>query len=198
MRFGSDPDLLHDVDLAVVGPFLHGDREHPDRRPGAARAGQPGAHFVETISPAWPLRDDPARGVMLPAPVARSGWRLPARFDDQAPAIKPQVAGPAGGIILQLLVEPSLLVEGGFVAPFAKVERTAVELVAPHHSRARWTPDRARVSRVGDREGGLGGKREDGTEHRSSLLRNGGWAFNRDKDFWQHAPVRRASVTFRR
>ena len=45
------PDLLHDVDLAVVGPFLEVLAKHPDRRPGAAGARQLRPDFVEAVGP---------------------------------------------------------------------------------------------------------------------------------------------------
>jgi hypothetical protein len=41
--------VFHDVDLALLRPARAG-AEHPDRRPGAQAARQPGAHFDEAVS----------------------------------------------------------------------------------------------------------------------------------------------------
>ena len=70
VRLGSD--LLHDVDLAVVGPLLHVDRKHPDRWPRAARAGQLRADFIEAILPTRALREDPGRRIFLPTPIRKA------------------------------------------------------------------------------------------------------------------------------
>ena len=70
VRLGSD--LLHDVDFAIVGPFLHLNWKHPDRWPCAARAGQLRADFIEAVLPSCAFREDPGRRIFLPAPIRKA------------------------------------------------------------------------------------------------------------------------------
>ena len=83
---GIEADVLHDVDLAVVGPaalrVLAAHRQHPDCRPRAAPARQLRAHFDPAVSPPC-AGIQPRRGVLPALPV------LASRFDDQPAVLRP-------------------------------------------------------------------------------------------------------------
>ena len=162
---GIEPDMLHDVDLAALGPG-HGliGREHPDRGPGAATAGQLRADLIEAIGPGPRSRaDQPRRAIFLSAKVFQSGIGevLAARLDDQPALLDPRILGPGDGVILLLVVVPPLRVAVRIVAPVARVGRAArIELVCE---------DQLVSGRGAMRFDGLRGKRgEDGEEWHDS------------------------------
>ena len=78
-----------------------------------ARAGQLRADFVEAVGPAGAVRDDPAPtcNSARPSPGSCRVERFAPRLDGQQPLRDAQCSRPAGRIILQLAVEPALLVE---------------------------------------------------------------------------------------
>ena len=88
---GIEADVLHDVDLAVVGPaafrVLAAHRQHPDGRPRAAPARQLRAHFDPAVGPSR-AGIQPRRRVRLALPVFAS------RFDDQLAVLDPRVLTP--------------------------------------------------------------------------------------------------------
>src|SRR4051812_25814747 len=131
---GIPADMLHDVDLAHCRPAaLAVGGEHPDRRPHAAPAGELGANLDEAIFPVGdPAGDQLARAIVLAAEIGLVGHALAAGFEDQPAALDARVLAPGVGIILQLVVEPALFVEGGVVAPLGGIGQAGtVELVGP-------------------------------------------------------------------
>src|SRR6185369_3563467 len=105
IRLGTD--LLHDVDLTVVGPFLEVDGQHPDGGPGAAGARQLRPDLVEAVGPSGSLRNDLRRGVVLATPVGELRRRFVACLDREQALADPEVLRSSRRIILQLPVEPA-------------------------------------------------------------------------------------------
>src|SRR6185369_16135845 len=127
-----ETDVLHDVDLAAVGPaaVYPSGRKHPDPRPRAAARRQFRFHFDAAVSPvAFALRDESRRSVFVTFP------RIAARFDDEQTVFYARVLRATFGVELQLFVAPAVTAD--VVTPLLRVGQTVVvELVAPDQSPA--------------------------------------------------------------
>ena len=133
---GIEADMLHDVDLATVGPrnrLVVG--QHPDRRPAPDAARQLRADFDRAICPArLAERAEPRRAVALFAPIGQRADRIRvgARLDDQRAFFDPRILGAVIGIILLLIVEPPGAVMVGVIGPFAIIGQPVDrELIRP-------------------------------------------------------------------
>ena len=125
-RVGVVAHVLHDVDLAAAGPAHFFDilAEHPNGGPGAASAGQLGAHFDAAPVPGGAVAGDEAG-----ARVGTLAVGLPVRLDDEVAVFLAHIVG-AIGVVLQFVIAPAPPAE--VVAPLGAIGGTgAVELVGP-------------------------------------------------------------------
>ncbi len=136
---GLTSDVLHDVDLADVGPavchvvgvLVEARAEHPERRPRADSLRHLDARFDPAVLElAQPLGLEPSRRV------ERVLVLLLAEFDHEHAVVGARVLAPIG-VELRLPVPPPPAAD--VVGPVRGVDRLAVELVAPHQLHAdRW------------------------------------------------------------
>src|SRR3990172_8947389 len=128
---GFPADVLHDVDLAALGPadFVAVVAQHPEGGPQSLPARDLNPCLHAGVSPrSQPLGLQPGRRVLaIPRPL------LPGH-DNEVAVFDTRVFG-AVGVELQLGVAPA--VAPGLPHPFRRVEGRPVEFVAPHESPAR-------------------------------------------------------------
>lgn len=99
--------VLHDIDLAVVGPTAVAVRplrgQHPNRRPSAASGRQVRANFKTAVgSIAFAFGDHARRRVFAAVPV------FAPRFDDELAAFHARIFGAPRDVVLQFLIAPAM------------------------------------------------------------------------------------------
>src|SRR5581483_1681552 len=140
---GMIAQTFHHVDFAVVRftAVRRILRQHPERRPETRARRQFGAKIKAPVSLVEkPLRHDLARGI------GKSVGILPLRHKVQK-AVRNVHILRAAGIILQFAFAPPVDAVADLIDPLVRIERGAVEFVAPHDVRVgpgeRWhgTPE---------------------------------------------------------
>ncbi len=155
---GLEADVLHDVDLARVGPADAADvvAEHPERGPHALAARELHARLEVAVGLGEPARRvQPRRGVLaaaVPAVVVR-GVFLAGGDDEVARAVGRRVARAVRVHLALVVVDVVTRLRHPLAAVHGRT-RGAVELVG---ERRRHGADRAAVGRA-DRGGAVGGR----------------------------------------
>src|SRR6185503_19413741 len=127
-------DILHDVDLATVGPVnnIYVVAQQPERWPNALAVGNPDTRFKSSKRLAEFVFGEQSGRSVLTSYFIRPNKRFFESFDYQSAVLKMRICS-AIGVALKFVITPT--VAANIKGPLAGTNRRAtgsVKLVAPH------------------------------------------------------------------